>query len=43
MNKKPDFLHFDTDSWKLKFCQKNIGYSGLRTLKLALSQKGLTD
>ena len=51
MNKKPDYLHFDTDSWKLKFVkkywgwhgQKWVGYSGLRTLKLALSQKGLID
>ena len=50
MMKKPDFLHVDTDSWKLKVDQKILGvgmvrngcgHSGLRALKLALSQEGI--
>ena len=46
--KKPDFLHFDTDSLKLKVGVKDIGvgmvkkrcgHSGLRTLNLTVSQE----
>ena len=49
MTKKPDFLHVDTDSWKLKVILKKTGvrlvkngcgHSGLRILKLAVSQEG---
>ena len=27
MMKKPDFLHVDTDSWKLKVNQKILGWA----------------
>ena len=46
--KEPDFLHVDTYLWKLKvdckiwrlgIVKKGCGYSGLRTLKLAVSQE----
>ena len=47
--KKPDFLHVDTGQWKLKvgwkigvgMAKNGCGYSGLRILKLAVSQKGI--
>ena len=29
MMKKPDFLHFDTDSWKLVWLKNVLGQSGL--------------
>ena len=50
MMEKPDFLHFDTNSWKLKVDQKILelgvvkngcGHSGLVTLKLGVSQEGI--
>ena len=44
--KKPDFLHVDTDLWKLELIkkywgghgQKWVGHTVLRTLKLAACQ-----
>ena len=52
MTKKPDFLHVDTDSWKLKvdpkilewaWSENGYGHSGLTTLKLAVSQEGISE
>ena len=41
MMKKPDFLHFDTDSWKLVWLKNVLGQSGVRTSNLAVSQEGI--
>ena len=45
MMKKPEFLHANTDSWKLKILvrlgQNWIGHSGFSTLKLAVSQEAI--
>ena len=52
MTKKPDFFACDTDSWKLKVDRKILGWawsengyghSGLTTLKLAVSQEGISE
>ena len=43
--KKPDFLHANTDSWKLKILvwlgQNWVDHSGFSTLKLAVSQEAI--
>ena len=49
MMKKPDFLHIDTDLWKLTIEWKIFGWVGskmgvatdFRTLRLAVSQEGI--
>ena len=50
--KNPDFLHVDKDLTEIKVWMKNIevsvvkngcGHSGVRTLKLAISQKRINE